>query len=265
MRIMDLGGDSMDLDKYYSEFEEKGRLFHSQASSVEFYTTMSRFEKWITLGSEILELGAASGAYTLALANKGYRMVALDIVKKHVDELKIQASGMQNVCVYHQDASDLSMFKDEQFSTVLCMGPMYHILDEQIRKKCLKHSLRVLQKNGLLFVAFINNNACFATESFYDHGVWLNTKKLYDPQTFHLRDDPFVFHTIEEMKQVFENEQVDIVEMFAQDGIAELLYESINKFSKEAFHEWLTFHKKTCTQKEMLGYSNHIMVVLRKR
>ncbi len=51
---------------------------------------------------------------------------------------------------------------------------------------------------------------------------------------------------------------------FAADGLAELMADKINKFSKDEFNEWMRFHLYTCEKPELLGYSNHVVFVASK-
>lgn len=51
---------------------------------------------------------------------------------------------------------DLSRIVSETFDVVLCMGPIYHLPDEEDRYRVLKECLKVLKEGGLLFVSFIS-------------------------------------------------------------------------------------------------------------
>ena len=46
------------------------------------------------------------------------------------------------------DATDLSKFAGESFDVVLYMEPIYHLIDEQLREKCITEWIRVLKKGG---------------------------------------------------------------------------------------------------------------------
>ncbi len=52
---------------------------------------------------------------------------------------------------------------------------------------------------------------------------------------------------------------------FAAEGLSELLYDKINKLSKEQFDEWVRYHQYVCQKEEMLGYSNHIVFVAKNK
>ena len=53
------------------------------------------------------------------------------------------------------DATDMSVFENDSFDIVLNMGPLYHLITETQRQKCISESLRVLKKGGILVTAYI--------------------------------------------------------------------------------------------------------------
>lgn len=57
------------LEKYYQNYDEEGRLA-SRHGMVEFITTMKYIEKYLQPGMRIMEIGAATGRYSHALARK---------------------------------------------------------------------------------------------------------------------------------------------------------------------------------------------------
>lgn len=52
----------------------------------------------------------------------------------------------------------VSKYDSESFDVVLCLGPMYHLIYEKDREKCISESLRILKKGGILAVAYINKH-----------------------------------------------------------------------------------------------------------
>lgn len=72
------------LTNYYNEYDEDGRL-SMQAGSVEFLTTMKYIEKHLKSGMKILEIGAGTGRYSLAFAEKGYKVDAVELIEHNID------------------------------------------------------------------------------------------------------------------------------------------------------------------------------------
>lgn len=68
------------LTNYYNSYDEEGRLL-SKHGQVEFLTTMRYIEKYLTPGTRILEVGAGTGRYSLALAKQGYTVDAVELIR----------------------------------------------------------------------------------------------------------------------------------------------------------------------------------------
>ena len=77
---------------------------------------------------EILDVGAGCGKYSIYLADKGYSVKAVELVKHN---LKVIESKTDKVKTYLGNAIDLSMFSDNSFDLVLLFGPMYHIISKE--------------------------------------------------------------------------------------------------------------------------------------
>ena len=65
------------LTNYYERYDEEGRLT-SKHGMVEYITTMNYIDKYLKPNMRILEIGAAAGRYSHALAKKGYRVDAVE-------------------------------------------------------------------------------------------------------------------------------------------------------------------------------------------
>ena len=68
------------LTSYYENFNEDERL-QSRHGSVEFLTTMRYIEKYLKPGMKIIEIGAGTGKYSHALAQRGYQVDAVELVE----------------------------------------------------------------------------------------------------------------------------------------------------------------------------------------
>ena len=65
------------LSNYYEQYDEDGRLL-SKHGKIEYITTMKYIEKYLQPGMIVLEIGAATGRYSHALAQKDYRVDAVE-------------------------------------------------------------------------------------------------------------------------------------------------------------------------------------------
>ena len=73
--------DQQYLDAYYSQRDENARLV-SRRGSVEYLTTMRYIHRFIRPGSRILEVGAGTGRYSIALAREGFQVTRLGTDKR---------------------------------------------------------------------------------------------------------------------------------------------------------------------------------------
>ena len=114
------------LTNYYSGYDEEGRLL-SRHGSVEYLTTMRYIEKYLKPGMRVLEIGAATGRYSHALARQGYQVDAVELVQHNIDLFKQNTKPGEQVTIQQGNAMDLSFFGDETFDITLLLGTMYHL------------------------------------------------------------------------------------------------------------------------------------------
>ena len=71
------------LIEYYNKFNEDKRLTRRHGI-VEFTTAMKYIEKYLSKfeNPKIIDIGAGTGKYSIKLANKGYDVTAVELVKK---------------------------------------------------------------------------------------------------------------------------------------------------------------------------------------
>ena len=69
---------------------------------------------------KILDVGAATGAFSIPLARMGFEVVHLDISDEMIRLAKEKAEGLSNIRFIKQDAADLRIFEENAFDLVLC-------------------------------------------------------------------------------------------------------------------------------------------------
>ncbi len=143
-----------DFVQYYTGYDEDGRL---QRHRTEFVSTTYILDKFISEGFHILDVGAGTGAYSFYYAEKGCSVVAIDAVPKYIDILlsKLQQQPNLDITAHVADIRDFSLPLTTDFDAVLFMGPVYHVPKQDVRH-CLDTCLRVLKKDGILAVSYIN-------------------------------------------------------------------------------------------------------------
>lgn len=69
---------------------------------------------------KILDVGAATGAYSIPLAQMGFDVVHLDLSDEMIKAAKEKAKDLPNIRFIKHDASCLDIFSDNEFDLVLC-------------------------------------------------------------------------------------------------------------------------------------------------
>ena len=111
------------LTDYYGSYDEDNRL-RSQHGSVELLTTMRYVEKYLQPGMRVLEIGAATGRYSHALARQGYKVDAVELVQHNIDIFKDNILPGEDVRIFHGNAKNLDMLGDNTYDITLLLGPI---------------------------------------------------------------------------------------------------------------------------------------------
>lgn len=152
--------DIKDIEKYYDSYDEEGRLDRNQ---LEYEMTWKYLKGFLPATGKVLELGAATGKYTLGLAKLGYSVHAIDLSSKLIEKAKARLSEMpdHNVIFEACDARDLSHLAGESFDAVLVMGPLYHLVERIDRAHLLQECRRVLKTGGVIVSAHLTRLGLF--------------------------------------------------------------------------------------------------------
>ena len=115
------------LNNFYSSFNEDARLTKCRSGELEYITTMHFIGK-PAAGDRILEVGAGTGRYSIALAhsNPDCQVTALELVPSNIEVMKKNMGYLKNMEALQGDALDLSRFPDKTFDQTLVLGPLYH-------------------------------------------------------------------------------------------------------------------------------------------
>lgn len=264
---------NQNIINYYENYKEEDRLTTNNARKIEFLTTIHFFEKHFHGKLKILDCAAGTGTYAFYLADKGHQLTATDVTPRHIaymDEmLKTKPYQVETKVL---DAVDMRCFPDESFDVVLNMGPLYHLIDGELRKKCFEESLRVLKRGGYLAAAYIPrlyiNQMIVMSDHKYLDGKLL--KQIKDTGILK-QDDPKCFWTdtyyssYDEMKHLYQEYNLKITEHFAQDGMAPLFEKVVDKWNEEQLETWLEYHLSVCSEKAVIDMSNHALIMGQKR
>ena len=223
-----------------------------------------KFLKIETDNPKIIDIGAGTGAYSIPLANEGYDVTAVELIKHN---LMILRKNSDKVKTYLGNAIDLHKFKDNTFDMVLLFGPMYHLISMNEKVQSLKEAKRVVKPNGIIMISYCMNEYAIITHGFIDNNIKdaLNKQEIDDE--YHIQSKPnelYSFVRLEDINYLKDTCELNRVKIIAQDGPTEYIKKIINKMNDDELDLFFKYHLATCEREELLGASRHILDILRK-
>ncbi|MGM0411639.1 MAG: methyltransferase domain-containing protein, partial [Bacillota bacterium] len=162
-----------------------------------------------------------------------------------------------------------------KFDVVLCMGPLYHLTDENDRKKVVNECLKKLKKGGKLIVSFISAYAPI-----------IDFIKNY-PEELAKYKSEFLFNYLEDGKNIVSSENPGFVTAYfinpaeiepfmdnfnlekeviaGIEGITAQSEEKINNLSEAAYKEWLDLIYKSSKNPMTWASSEHFIYIGTKK
>ena len=256
------------LTEFYSNYDEEGRLL-SKHGQVEYLTTMRYIKKYLRPGMRILEVGAATGRYSHAIAQMGYKVDAVELVQHNIDLFKKYTKPDEDVTIRQGDARDLSAFAENTFDITLVLGPMYHLFTEEDQKQAIREAVRVTKPGGTVFAAYCGNEAtmvqyCFGRGMIRDSHL----RSLIDPVTFKASSDPaelFQLYRKEEIDELMVDFSVDRLHYVGTDMATNYMRETVDAMDDELFDLYVQYHYSICERADCVGVSHHILDIFRKK
>ena len=258
------------LEEYYSSRDEEKRLL-SQHGQIEYLTTMkyihecaSRFDS-----PQMLEVGAGTGRYSVALAKEGYSVTAVELVPHNLEVLKSKLDGSEPIQAIQGNALDLSVFQDKSFDLTMILGPMYHLYTLEDKLQALSEAVRVTKPGGYILVAYCMNDPTIIQYVFLANHLneVMQTNALLTDD-WHCKSEPkeiFELVRTEDISLLNSRFPLDRIKLVATDGASHYLSEFIDAMDQETFAKWLEYHFATCERQDLIGASNHTLDILKVR
>lgn len=253
------------LEEYYLKFNEEKRLTRRHGQ-VEYITTMKYIHEALDqfASCKIIEIGAGTGRYAVSLANEGYDVTAVELVKFNLGILKAKKSPVK---AYQGNALDLCRFDDESFDVTLLLGPMYHLMKYEEKLQALKEARRITKENGILLVAYYMNEYAVLTHGFRDGNILTSKQNNKINEDFHCintSEDLYDQVRIEDINALNEEAGLKRIKIIAADGPADYMRSVLNAMDEETFQLFIEYHLKTCERYELIGASSHTVDILTK-
>ena len=255
------------ISRFYNQADEDGRLHRTRHGQLEYHTTMTFIHRYATKPPKVLEVGAGTGRYSIALAREGMDVTAVELVEGNLAVLRENSKGMKNIRSCQGDATDLSRFADNAFDMTLILGPMYHLYETAEVNRAIDEAIRVTKPGGVMLFAFLSVFAIMYANYFYGNWAFGQEENFTeDYQVKHFKEQLFTGYDVTEFERLFQEKPVDWITTTGVDGLLEPI-EGRSDFNIpdedfDAFAKWyLAFAEK----RELLGNTNHLLYICRKR
>ena len=255
------------IEAYYNKFNEDKRLT-SRHGQVEYRVTMHYIETFLGQIDKpreqvrILDIGAATGAYSIPLAECGYDVSAVEPVKHNISRLRKKSSLVHAI---QANALELGAFGDAEFDLTLLFGPMYHLKSEEELEAALSEAKRVTRPGGYLFVAYVMNEYCILTHGFRDHHILQAMQSREVDESFACTEKANPLYHIarkEEIDKLNHKLNLQRLLLFAPDGPANYMRRELNAMDEAEFEAFIAYQLATCEREDLIGASAHTVDIL---
>lgn len=252
------------IENYYNKFNEEHRL-ETRHGRVEFCVTMKYIEECIAgrKNLSILDLGAGTGRYSVALAQKGHSVTAVELVEKN--RKVIENKHQKDVHIWPGNALDLSFLSDNTFDITLIFGPLYHLTSEEEKLKVFENAKRVTKKGGFILAAYVMNDYSIIEYCFKKNKIkecLQNKTVTEDFKTVSSKEDLYSYISLSDINALNEKSGLKRVKIIAADGPADYMRRELNAMDEETFSLFIEYQKSRAEKIELLGSSSHTVDIL---
>ena len=257
----------------YELVDEDDRLWHPGLGDLVRLRTWDIFARFLPAHGRVVDVGGGPGAHAAHLAGRGYEVLLVDPVARHVERAQAR-SRLQPHAPFRAELGEARRLPvpDQTADAVLLMGPLYHLVQRDERVGALREAARVLKPGGDVLVEVIARHAWVLDATKKGR---LGSPDIWDNFDRNLRvglsQDPArpaegsfwaYFHHPDELRAELEDAGYQDIRLVAVEGFAWLLGDLEQRMADPA--DLLRAVRLTETEPSMLGTSAHVIGIAHK-
>jgi len=262
------------VEKYYDSIT-KGEWARLERHKIEFDITKRYLLEYTDKDSKILDVGGGPGRYSIYLKKQGHEVSLLDLSSENIKLAKIKAkeANVKLDNYIHANAMDLSEKVSGKFDVILCMGPLYHLVEENDRIKVIQECMKKLNEGGTLFVSFISAYAPIIDfiKKYPENIIGYKEKLLNyikDGRNIVSDENPgfttAYFIDPKEIENFMNKFNLHKKVITGIEGLIAQSEDKVNSLSKEAYKEWIDLIYKTSTNPITWASCEHFLYIGKK-
>ena len=237
--------------------------------------TWRYLNQYLPSQARVLEIGAATGRYTLELAKRGYSITAVDLSAANIElcRKRLTDEGLQEqVRLVVADARHLNQVTQHGFDGVLLMGPLYHLIEEPDRKLALQEAFDRMRAGGILFSSFISRFGIMG-DLLRNVPDWIEDQaeveavleRGRDPHDHPRGGFRGYFAKVSEIVPLHEAAGFETLVLAGVEPAISADDESYNRLQGTQRQLWLDLFYRMSTESTIMGASRHLLYIGRKK
>lgn len=250
------------IEKHYNKHPEDLRLLRRHGI-VEFETTMHHLHRFLKPDNYLLDIGAGTGRYTSALMAEGYKVKAVELVRRNIE---VFLKREPTADVVQGDARNMAFLPTWLSDVTLLLGPLYHLIGDEEKLKALNEAKRVTKSGGLIFVAYLMNEYSILSYCFDEERIGDFLARGVVDQNFHIQTQEgelYDYVRVEDIDRLNKKAGLERVTIFSPDGASDYMRTRLNRMSDETFAHFIAYQKSISERRDLIGAGSHVVDVVR--
>lgn len=267
---------SPEIAEFYANTSEEGRL-QLGLGPLEFERNKELIGRFLPKKSGlVVDVGGGPGVYSEWLAGKGYQVILVDPVQKHINQAGKRSAKAKKPFKSLLGAACHLDLADGLADVVILHGPLYHLQSKADRIQAISEAKRILKPKGIALGFAINHSAstiaALLNGFIHSPGIFemcraeLSSGIHMPPKNMPGVLPPAYFHRPEELKAEFQEAGLTYLDTFAVEGLIWMDKNYFETRSESAKKEKvMQLMQITENDPALLSLSPHMMIAASKQ